>query len=111
MKAGTAQKAVLNMFSTATMLRCGLVYRGLMVNMRISNEKLLHRGQAMVRDIAGVDLGVAERALEDAGLEIKRAVLIALGATKLAADSLLIGHDDDLRAAIRTWNARGKSDA
>lgn len=111
MKAGTAQKAVLNIFSTATMLRCGLIYRGLMVNMRVSNDKLLHRGQAMVRDIAGVAPGVAERALEDAGLEIKRGVLIALGASKSAADSLLAGHDDDLRAAISTWNTRGKSDA
>ena len=111
MKAGTAQKAVLNIFSTATMLRCGLIYRGLMVNMRVSNDKLLHRGQAMVRDIAGVDPAAAERALEDAGLEIKRAVLIALGASGAVAGDLLDAHHDDLRAAMGAWARRGGNDA
>jgi len=76
MKAGTAQKAVLNMLSTATMLRLGRVHRGLMVNMRVSNEKLLHRGREMVRDIAGVDMAAAADALDAAGREIKPAVLI-----------------------------------
>lgn len=111
MKAGTAQKAVLNIFSTATMLRCGLIYRGLMVNMRVSNEKLLHRGQAIVRDIANVDQETAERALDSAGLEIKRAVLMALGASNSKADTLLRAHGDDLRAAIGAYKAMGRVDA
>lgn len=111
MKAGTAQKAILNMFSTATMLRCGLVYQGLMVNMRVSNDKLLSRGQAMVRDIAGVDQETAVQALEAAGLEIKRAVLIASGATAQIADVLLHDRHDDLRAALGAWKAQGGADA
>ena len=111
MKAGTAQKAILNMFSTATMLRCGLIYRGLMVNMRVSNDKLLMRGITMVGDIAGVDPKTAERALEEAGMEIKRAVLIALGAERTAADELLEDEQDDLRAAMNTWRAQGATDA
>jgi N-acetylmuramic acid 6-phosphate etherase len=111
MKAGTAQKAVLNMLSTATMLRCGLVYQGLMVNMRVSNDKLLLRGQAMVRDIAGVDMDLARRSLDAAGLEIKQAILIALGATKENAEKLLGSHGDDLRAAIKTWKSRVGADA
>ncbi len=55
MKAGTAQKIALNLLSTATMLRLGKVYRGLMVDMRVSNSKLRRRAVAMVGEIAGVD--------------------------------------------------------
>lgn len=100
MKAGTAQKAVLNMLSTTTMLRCGLVYQGMMVNMRVSNEKLLHRGQSIIRDIAGVDAETARSALDLGGLEIKQGVLIALGADPIQAKALLQANGDDLRAAV-----------
>lgn len=100
MKAGTAQKAVLNMLSTTTMLRCGLVYRGMMVNMRVSNDKLLQRGQAMIRDIAGVSDEDAGAALERAGLEIKPAVLIAMGARPDQAARLLHDMRGDLHLAV-----------
>lgn len=105
MKAGTAQKAVLNMLSTATMLRLGRVHRGLMVNMRVSNEKLLHRGREMVRDIAGVDMAAAADALDAAGREIKPAVLIALGATDAQARQALAQAGGDLSRAITAWRA------
>ncbi|MCW6537683.1 N-acetylmuramic acid 6-phosphate etherase [Sphingomonas lycopersici] len=105
MKAGTAQKAVLNMLSTATMLRLGRVHRGLMVNMRVSNEKLLHRGREMVRDIAGVDMAAAADALDAAGREIKPAVLIALGATAAQARQALAQVGGDLSRAITAWRA------
>jgi N-acetylmuramic acid 6-phosphate etherase len=74
MKAGTAQKAALNMLSTAIMLRCGLVHRGLMVNMRISNEKLAQRARRMVATLAGIDEARAADALELAGNDLRRAV-------------------------------------
>lgn len=106
MKAGTAQKAVLNMLSTAIMLRRGLVHGGLMVNMRVSNDKLRARGQAMVRDIAGVDMDRAGAALDAAGLEIKRGVLIALGSGPEEASALLDRHDDDLRRAMAALRTR-----
>ena len=102
MKAGTAQKAVLNMLSTAMMLRCGLVYRGLMVNMRVSNDKLLHRGRAMVAGIAGVETPVATDALDRAGLEIKLGVLLALGLDAATAQGLLDASDGNLRTALGT---------
>ena len=105
MKAGTAQKAVLNILSTATMLRMRLVHRGLMVNMRVSNEKLLHRGREMVRDIAGVDMQAAGKALDSANLEIKPAVLIALGATLAQAQKLLTSASSNLSAAIAALRA------
>ena len=101
MKAGTAQKAMLNMLSTAIMLRMGLVYRGRMVNMRISNEKLRLRGQAMVRDIAGVDMDDAARALDAVGQDIKQAVLVAMGVPTDEAHRLLDIHGQNLPAAMR----------
>src|SRR5207245_213496 len=55
MQAGTAQKIVLNMFSTAVMVRLGRVYRGLMVSMRASNAKLLRRAAISVSQIVGCD--------------------------------------------------------
>ena len=100
MKAGTAQKAVLNILSTAIMLRMGLVYRGRMVNMRISNAKLRKRGEAMICDIAQVDQATAAQALDMAGQDIKLAVLIARGLDRQAAESLLAAHGDNLADAI-----------
>ena len=98
MKAGTAQKAVLNMLSTAIMLRSGLVYDGLMVAMQVSNAKLRARGQAMVRDIAGVSQAEANAALDTAKGHIREAVLIAKGVTD--ARALLARHDGNLRTAL-----------
>ena len=100
MKAGTAQKAVLNILSTAIMLRMGLVYRGRMVNMRISNAKLRKRGEAMICDIAQVNQATAAQALDMAGQDIKLAVLIARGLDRQAAESLLAAYGDNLADAI-----------
>ena len=111
MKAGTAQKAVLNMLSTATMIRCGLVHKGLMVNMRVSNDKLLHRARRMVADIAQVDEDVAGRALGEADLDIKRGALIALGADRTRAEGLLEDARSSLRDAIDRLKRGAGADA
>jgi N-acetylmuramic acid 6-phosphate etherase len=111
MKAGTAQKVILNMLSTAIMLRRGLVHQGRMVNMRVSNDKLLNRARAMVRDIAEVGDAEAAHALDAAGLEIKPAVLVALGASPTTAHALLTEHDDSLGGAIRAWRKDAAVDA
>lgn len=111
MKAGTAQKVILNMVSTAIMLRRGLVHQGRMVNMRVSNDKLLNRAREMVRDIAHVDGADAARALDAAELEIKPAVLVALGASPATAHALLTDNDDNLGGAIRAWRKDAVVDA
>lgn len=100
MKAGSAQKAVLNLFSTATMIRLGGVYRGRMVGMRISNIKLGKRAVAMVAELAEVDSGTAQAALDTAGRDIRKAVLIAKGMSGAAADAALAEAGGDLRRAI-----------
>lgn len=100
MKAGTAQKAVLNILSTAIMLRLGRVYRGLMVDMVISNDKLLDRAHRMVSTLTGCADEAAVRALEIAENDIKKAVLVAKGVELGAAEALLARNDDILRRAI-----------
>jgi len=100
MKAGTAQKAALNMLSTAIMLRCGLVHRGLMVNMRISNEKLFHRARRMVATLAGIDEARAADALDLADKDLRRAVLIARGLSPRDAADRLANAGGDLGDAL-----------
>ena len=106
MKAGTAQKAVLNLLSTAIMIRRGLVYQGRMVAMRISNAKLLQRGRGMVQDIAGVDPAVAARALETAGGEIRLGVIVAMGLPLEEGRALLEAHGGSLREVLQVLERR-----
>jgi N-acetylmuramic acid 6-phosphate etherase len=100
MKAGTAQKAVLNLVSTAIMVRLGLVYEGRMVAMRVSNAKLLQRGLQMVRDIADVGEDVAAQALASAGNDIRLGVVVALGRSVADGTRLLAEHGGNLRAVL-----------
>ena len=100
MKAGTAQKAVLNLLSTLTMIRLGRVYKGLMVDVQATNEKLVGRAIRMVEEITGADKATAERALEAAGGHVKLAALVARGLTPEAGRTLLKDSDDDLAAAL-----------
>jgi N-acetylmuramic acid 6-phosphate etherase len=106
MKAGTAQKAILNMLSTAIMIRRGLVYDGRMVAMRISNAKLLGRGRDMVAQIARVDADAAARALAAAGNDIRLGVLVALGTSAADGKVLLDASGGDLRRALTALDAR-----
>lgn len=67
MKAGTAQKLVLNMLSTGAMIKTGKVYGNLMINVKPTNEKLIERATRMVMELAGVDHETARAALLEAG--------------------------------------------
>ncbi len=106
MKAGTAQKAALNMLSTAIMLRCGLVHRGLMVNMRISNEKLVQRARRMVATLADTDETRAAAALTSANNDLRRAVLVARGFSPDDADAMLTAAGGDLGNALAAAASR-----
>jgi N-acetylmuramic acid 6-phosphate etherase len=89
MKAGTATKLVLNMLSTATMIRLGYVYGNLMVNVQPTNEKLRARARRIVEQAAGVDATEAARVLEQAG-SVKAAVVMARrGVGRTEAEKLL----------------------
>lgn len=100
MKAGTAQKIVLNLFSTLLMIRLGRVYRGLMVHMRVTNAKLRNRAAEMVDTITGCGMEAAARHLDRAGGDVKRASLLASGADPALAETLLSRHRGNLRLAL-----------
>lgn len=102
MKAGTAQKAILNALSTAIMLRLGRVYNGLMVNMVISNEKLRHRGAQIIHQIAGIPLAQARDTLAEAHDNLPLGVLMGFGLDKNQALALLQDNRGHLGASIAT---------
>src|SRR5580704_11694857 len=104
MKAGTAQKVVLNLISSGIMLRLGRVYRGMMVNMPPTNAKLQRRAEAMVAQIAHCDQSHAASSLEQADGDIKTAVLLALGIDKTEAETLLTRYDGNLRRVFAELN-------
>ena len=100
MNAGTAQKIVLNLFSTAVMVKMGRVYRGLMVDMRARNAKLRRRAKVIVSEIVRCPEGDAARYLEQADGDVKTAVLLGFGLGRSEAAQLLQRHGGNLRSAI-----------
>jgi N-acetylmuramic acid 6-phosphate etherase len=105
MKAGTAHKIVLNLISTAMMVRLGRVYRGLMVDMRARNAKLRRRAAAIVGEIVRCPESDAARYLDEAQGDLKTAVLLGLGLPRGEAEQLLERHGGNLRAAINASKA------
>jgi N-acetylmuramic acid 6-phosphate etherase len=85
LKAGTAQKLVLNTLSTVAMIRLGKTYGDLMVDVRTSNEKLAARARSIVREATGASEGEAEAALTEAGGSAKVAIVALLGGTDAAS--------------------------
>ena len=102
MKAGTAQKVVLNLLSTAIMTGLGRVHAGRMVDMRARNEKLRRRAVAMVCELAACPPETASMALAACAMRVKPAILVARGLPAEAAQALLSAHHGNLRAALLT---------
>ena len=78
MKAGTAQKMVLNMLSTGAMVRTGKVYGNLMVDVKATNEKLVERAKHIVMEATEVDREKAEAVLEETNYDVKLSILMIM---------------------------------
>lgn len=78
LKAGTAQKLILNMLSTATMIKLGKVYNNLMVDVKVSNHKLADRARRIICEITGVSTEEAAALLDQTGQAVKPAIVMAL---------------------------------
>jgi N-acetylmuramic acid 6-phosphate etherase len=101
MKAGTAQKLVLNAFSSTLMIRLGKVFSNLMVDVQATNEKLRRRAVRLVEQAAEVETAAAESALAQAGGEVKTAIaLLRLAVPADEARERLIHADGYLRRVI-----------
>ncbi|MCY0916919.1 MULTISPECIES: N-acetylmuramic acid 6-phosphate etherase [unclassified Streptomyces] len=101
LKAGTAQKLVLNLLSTVTMIRLGKTYGNLMVDVRASNEKLRARSRRIVALATGASDTEIEAALTATDGEVKNAILVILGGVDgPTAAALLTTSQGHLRAAL-----------
>ena len=101
MKAGTAQKMILNMLSTGAMIRLGKVYGNLMVDVAATNEKLRERALRIVMEVSGCGREESASALRKADGQAKPAILIAAGkCTKEKAERLLQDANGQLAAAL-----------
>ena len=106
MKAGTAQKLVLNMLSTGTMIKLGKVYGNLMVDVKPSNLKLEERARHIVMEACGCSREESIHALQAAAGQTKLAILIGLtGCTARTGRQLLEQSDGLLRTALRKAQA------
>ncbi len=102
MKAGTAQKLILNMLTTAAMIRSGKVYGNLMVDVEATNAKLRERQVRIVMDATGCDEDQALGALSSTGLHCKTAILTILAdCSPETAREALASHNGFVRAALK----------
>jgi N-acetylmuramic acid 6-phosphate etherase len=103
MKAGTAQKMILNMLSTGAMTRLGYVYGNLMVHVEMKNSKLIERGIAILQSATGKDRASAEQALRASRNRVPVAlVMLETGASRVSASRALKLTFGNVRAAIAT---------
>lgn len=101
MKSGTAQKLVLNMITTAAMIRLGKVYENLMIDLQLTNEKLKERAKRIIMTITGKSYDEAAIALKKADGHVKTAlVMIKAGVDKKEAAKQLKEADGFVRKAI-----------
>jgi N-acetylmuramic acid 6-phosphate etherase len=101
MKAGTAQKLVLNMITTAAFVRTGKVYENMMVDLMATSQKLVERSRRTVMTVADVDYDRAAGAITAAGGSVKTAiVMLRLGCTRDEAERRLREADGFVRGAL-----------
>ncbi len=101
MKSGTAQKLVLNMLTTASMIRLGKVYENMMIDLQMTNKKLVERSKRIIMTITGLSYEESENYLENAGGQVKTAlVMIIANVSRDAALELLKRSDGFVRKAI-----------
>lgn len=106
MKAGTAQKMILNMISTSLMVKYGKVYGNLMVDVQPTNEKLVERAKRIISSSSGCSYEAAAKFLEESGSNVKIAICMAIsGATREECGIILEKNNGNISKAIRTLKA------
>ncbi len=102
MKSGTAQKLILNMITTASMVKLGKVYENLMIDVQMSNNKLVSRARLIVMEVTGVNVETAEEYLEKYG-SVKHAIFAILShiedRKKIA--EILEEHSGNIRESLK----------
>ena len=102
LKAGTAQKMVLNMLSTGAMIKCGKVYGNYMVDVRANNNKLVERSKKIIMECTSTDREKAEKYLQESDKNVKVAVFMILsGLNKQESIELLAKNDNTIYKALQ----------
>lgn len=103
LKSGTAQKLVLNMLSTGTMIKLGKVYGNLMVDVRPTNAKLVVRAKNIIREATNCSQEVAEEFFEKSDRNVKLAIFMILsGKDKLESENILNSNDGIIAKALNS---------
>jgi N-acetylmuramic acid 6-phosphate etherase len=101
MKSGTAQKLVLNMLTTAAMVKLGKVYENMMVDLQLTNNKLVERSKRIIMMATGVDYQTAAEVLQKAGGHVKTAlVMVVAGVSADEARERIVRADGFVRRAM-----------
>ena len=107
LKAGTAQKMVLNLLSTASMARLGRVYENWMIYVAQTNQKLQRRGARILQEAAGVGASIATHALRQSGHNLPAALLmLKTGASAVAARKSLANANGSVRQALESLSRK-----
>jgi N-acetylmuramic acid 6-phosphate etherase len=101
MKAGTAQKLVLNMISTATMVRLGYVLSNRMINVQPTNQKLWKRAEGILLQFTGVSQAAAAKALKDSRRSLPVALLMVLKKTTRSEAAHLLQEGPSVAEVLR----------
>lgn len=105
MKAGTAQKMVLNMLTTGTMVKLGKVYGNLMVDVQSTNDKLVTRAKRIIMLATGVDITTAEKYLKETDYDVKLSIfMIQTNLNKEKAKKILNDNNGYIQKAIDSIN-------
>lgn len=105
LKAGTAQKLVLNMLSTVTMVRTGKVYENLMINLQAKNKKLRNRAISIIKELTQASDKEAGRVYDKAGGDTKAAILMLMFDVDASiAQERLRKHQGNFVKALGEWN-------
>lgn len=103
MKAGTAQKMILNMISTTAFVLCGKTYGNLMADVAPTNEKLAARARRILMSASGCEEADAQTLLNESGMNVKTALVMALRSCSAGeARTLLQKHNGHIRAAAES---------
>ena len=102
MKAGTAQKLILNMISTSVMIKLGKVYKNYMVDLKPTNQKLVIRSKNMIRTLTGVSQEQADLLYEESGHNVKKALIMEImNVDRNTAENALEKCNGHIKSAIQ----------
>ena len=107
MKAGSAQKMVLNILTTAAMIKQGKVFENMMIDLQQNSQKLIERSKKIIMTATDVDYDEADTLLRKSGGHVKSAILMALTDLDLSATkTLLVRNDGFIKKALMEWRGQ-----